>query len=224
MTDGFTSRAISFLRVFRSVSVGKPCDECSYAEGLHVRELEAVRIRIARKEHALRGFALFDVEHDPSTHLVRPEDDSWIAEPLPHPLGNVRVLTTRTIGDEHVIFRVPGTASGVDIAATVEVLHRLEVDQDDALLAYLTLPDVHAMQDDLMEGFHENFVGTYPDNEAALRALSPLTGWESSLADWCIHHGIEFDALNWNLDPLISRLAEVYDLIDLKGRVHAFIK
>lgn len=80
------------------------------------------------------------------------------------------------------------------------------------------------MQDDLMEGLHENFAGTYPNNEGALRALSPLSEWEYSLADWCIDNGIEFDALDWNLEPLISRLAEVYDLIELKGRVHAFIK
>lgn len=143
------------------------------------------------------------------THLVRRESDSWVAEPLPHPLDRVRVLTTATIGDEQIIFRVPGTASSADIAATVELLHELQVDQDDALQAYLTLPDVNAIQDNVMEGFHENFAGTYPDDEAALRALSPLSEWESSLADWCIDNGIEFDALDWNLEPLISRLAEV---------------
>lgn len=158
------------------------------------------------------------------THLVRRENDSWIAEPLPHPLENVRVVSSATIRDEHIIFRVPGTASSADIAATVELLHELQVDQDDALQAYLTLPDVNAMRDNVMEGFHENFAGTYLDYEAALRALSPLSEWESSLAEWCLDHGIEFDALKWNFEPLIARLAEVYDLIELKGRVHAFIR
>ncbi len=158
------------------------------------------------------------------THLVRRENDSWIAKPLPHPLDQVRVFTTTTIGDEHIIFRVPGTASSADIATTVELLHELQVDQDDALQAYLTLPDVNAMQNNLMESFHENFAGTYVDHETALRALSPLSEWESELVDWCIDHGIEFDALHWNLEPLTSRLAEIYDLIELKGRIHAFIK
>lgn len=44
---------------------------------------------------------------------------------MPHPLENVRVLTTATIRDEHILFRVPATASGADIAATVELLHDL---------------------------------------------------------------------------------------------------
>lgn len=158
------------------------------------------------------------------TYLVRRENVSWISEPLPHPLDQVRVLTTRTIGDEHIIFRVPGTASSADIATTVELLRDLQVDRDEALQAYLTLPDVNAMQDNVMERFHENFAGTYVDDEAALRALSPLSEWESDLAEWCLDHGIEFDALHWNLKPLISRLAEVYDLVELKGSIHAFIR
>lgn len=72
--------------------------------------------------------------------------------------------------------------------------------------------------------FHEAFAGTYENEEAALRALSPLEDWETSLADWCIDQGVEPEALDWNYEPLIGRLRDLYDLVEREGRIHAFIK
>ena len=63
---------------------------------------------------------------------------------------------------------------------------------------------------------------SFESEEEALRALSPLEDWENSLADWCIDHGLDFEALEWNYAPLMERLRTIYDLVEEGGRIHAF--
>lgn len=74
------------------------------------------------------------------------------------------------------------------------------------------------------DGRHEAFAGTYQTEEAALRALSPLEDWETSLADWCIDNGLEPEALDWNYEPLMARLRDVYEVVEGKEVLHVFNK
>ncbi len=75
-----------------------------------------------------------------------------------------------------------------------------------------------------MESFHEAFAGTFTSEEDALRALSPLEDWETSLADWCIDQGLEYDALEWNYEPLMARLRDIYDVVEREEVLHVFVK
>ncbi|HEY5320220.1 MAG TPA: hypothetical protein VIJ76_05015, partial [Galbitalea sp.] len=119
---------------------------------------------------------------------------------------------------------LPANYHGADVSGLAETLTELSLNEDPALQAFLSLPDVNAMNGDIMESFHEAFAGTYRDAEAALRALSPLEEWESDLAKWVIEHGVEHGALQWKLEPILARLRDVYDLVEWKGTIHAFNK
>ena len=145
-------------------------------------------------------------------------------EHLSPKLDHLLVRTEVTVGGEQFTVHLPASYGKADITDLAETLKELSLDEDPALQAFLSLPDVNAMSGDIMESFHEAFAGTYRNTEAALRALSPLEEWESDLAEWAIEQGVEHGALQWNLDPLVQRLRDVYDLVRWRGVLHAFIK
>lgn len=162
------------------------------------------------------------------TYLVQREDlgsgHQFMNEHLPPKLAQLLVRTEITVGDEQFAVHVPANYHGADITDLAETLRELSLDEDPALQAFLSLPDVNAMSGDVMESFHESFAGTYRDAEAALRALSPLEEWESDLAQWVTEHGVEHGSLQWNLEPILAQLREAYDLVEWKGTIYAFNK
>ena len=162
------------------------------------------------------------------TYLVQRENTGserrFMNEHLPPKLDQLLVRTEVIVGGQQFTVYVPGNYGGTDVTDLAETLTELSLDEDPALQAFLSLPDVNAMSGDTMESFHEVFAGTYRDAEAALRALSPLEEWESDLAEWVIEHGVEHGVLQWNLEPILAQLREVYDLVEWKGTIHAFNK
>lgn len=139
-------------------------------------------------------------------------------------LPQLLVRTRLTIDDQVVTAHVPADKNYAEIAELGDHLAELHIVEDEALRAFIGLPDVDAMTGNVMEAFHEAFCGTYADEEDALRTLSPLADWEGELASWRLDRGIEDEALEFNLAPLIERLRTVYDLVTTPGGVHAFIK
>ncbi|WP_448810394.1 hypothetical protein [Agromyces bauzanensis] len=162
------------------------------------------------------------------TYLVQRENigsgRQYMNEHLPPKLDQLLVRSSVRVGEDRYLVNVPAHWHSGDEDGLIELLTDLHLPEDDALQAFLALPDVSAGTADIMESFHEAFAGTYPDEETALRALSPYGEWEQELADWCVDHGIEPEALEWNLAPLLERLADLYDLVERKGALHAFIK
>lgn len=162
------------------------------------------------------------------TYLVQRENTGtgrhFMNEHLPPKLEQLLVRTSIRVGDERFIVNVPASWDSGEEDGLIELLRDLQLPADPALQAFLALPDVSAGTPDIMESFHEAFAGTYKNEEFALRALSPLEDWETSLADWCIDRGVDFDALDWNFAPLMDRLRDLYDLVEQEGQIHAFIK
>lgn len=162
------------------------------------------------------------------TYLVQQEGTGsgrrFMNEHLPPKLDQLLVRTSVRIGEGRFIVNVPGSWHSGHEDELIELLTTLQLDQDEALQAFLSLPDVSVGTDDIMESFHEAFAGTYPNEEAVLRALSPLEDWENSLADWCIDNGVELEALDWNYEPLMERLRGIYDVVEGKEVLHVFIK
>lgn len=148
----------------------------------------------------------------------------FMNEHLPPKLEQVLVATGITVGGQFFTVHVPGSYGDEASHELRETLTELQVPEDEALQAFLALPDVNAMSGDIMERFHESFAGSFHTEEDALRALSPLIEWEGSLADWQIDNTVDPESLEWNYAPLLERLAEVYDLVHWKGALHAFIK
>lgn len=162
------------------------------------------------------------------TYLVQRENTGtgrrFMNEHLPPKLDHLLVRTSLPIGGDRYIVNVPANWRSGNEDNLIELLTALQLPEDPALQAFLSLPDVSAGTDDIMESFHEAFAGTYPSEETVLRALSPLEDWENSLADWCIDHGVEFEALQWDYAPLLARLRDLYDLVERNGQLHAFCK
>ena len=146
---------------------------------------------------------------------------------LQNTTGNEHQLLVRTslpVGGQRYTVNIPASWHSGHEDELIELLTTLRLPEDEALQAFLALPDVSAGADDIMEAFHDAFAGTYPNEEAALRRLSPLEVWETSLADWCIDNGIEPEALDWNYEPLMTRLRDIYDVVEGMEVLHVFIK
>lgn len=162
------------------------------------------------------------------TYLVHEENTGsgrrFMNDHLPPKLDQLLVRTSIPVNHQRFIVHIPASWDSGEEDGLIELLVDLQLDRDEALQAFLSLPDVSVGTPDIMESFHEAFAGTYPSEEAALRALSPLEDWEKSLADWCIDNGLDFDTLEWNYAPLMERLRGIYDVVELKGALHAFIK
>jgi hypothetical protein len=162
------------------------------------------------------------------TYLVQEENTGsgrrLMDEHQPPKLDQLLVRTSVPVNRERFTVNIPASWDSGEEDALIELLTDLQLDLDEALQAFLMLPDVSVGAPDIMESFHEAFAGTYGSEEAALRALSPLEDWENSLADWCIDNGLDLDALEWNYAPLMERLRDVYDVIEKNGVLHAFIK
>lgn len=119
---------------------------------------------------------------------------------------------------------VPGSTGQATLSDLGETLGDLNLDRDEALQAFLSLPDVNALSENLLESFEATFAGSFHSLDDALRALSPLEDWENDLADWQVNNGVDEDALEWNYQPLYRRLRDVYDLVEWKVALHAFNK
>lgn len=146
----------------------------------------------------------------------------FMNEHLPPQLEQLLVRTEVSVDEEQFTVHIPAHYDNAAIAELTETLTVLNLPQNQALQAFLQLQDVNALSGDIMESFHESFAGSYSDMENLVRALSPLEDWESDLADWRDNHGIEPDALKWNIDLLGEHLRQIYDLVDWKGRLYAF--
>lgn len=162
------------------------------------------------------------------TYLVQRENAGsgrrFMNEHLPPKLEQLLVPTMVPVNETAVTMHVPASFDAARIAEVAREIAQLSADQDEALQAFLSLPDVNAGADNLMETFHETYSGVYSDIEDVLRALTPLEDWESELADWAIDHAIEPEALQFNFTPLVARLAEIYDVVERGGRLYAFVK
>ena len=162
------------------------------------------------------------------TYLIQKEnlgsERRFMNEHLPPRLDQILVRTGITVGDQVFTVHVPGSKGDTAIQQLRETLTELQLPEDDALQAFLTLPDVDATSTDLMDSFHEAFAGSFHTEEEVLRALSPLGEWETSLADWQIDNAVDPGSLEWNYAPLLERLAEIYDLVQWKGAFLAFVK
>lgn len=162
------------------------------------------------------------------TYLVQQEGTGsgrrFMNEHLPPKLDQLLVRTSVPVAGQRFIVHVPASWHSGHEDDLIELLTTLQLPDDEALQAFLSLPDVNVGTDNIMESFHEAFAGTYANEEAALRALSPLEDWENSLADRCIDNGVEPEALDWNYEPLMARLRDIYDVVEGREVLHVFVK
>ncbi|GEK80126.1 hypothetical protein [Agrococcus baldri] len=128
------------------------------------------------------------------------------------------------VGGRSFTAYVPAEYTGGQMAELEGRLAEHGLDHWTALQAYLSLPDIDAMAEDMYSNFKEAFFGTYETREEALRALSPLEEWESDLVGWALDHGIDSHAVTIDHRPIYEQLELAYDLVERNGQIHAFAK
>jgi hypothetical protein len=93
----------------------------------------------------------------------------------------------------------------------------------DAFRAYLRLPDIDHRRDDLLETFHEVYVGRYASTDALLGDLTEVRDWANALNDFARQQGI--DGLVFLDRSKVERLARLtWDIIEIGGKFYVFTK
>ncbi|KJL19572.1 hypothetical protein RL72_03225 [Microbacterium azadirachtae] len=139
-------------------------------------------------------------------------------------LERLLVRTELSVQGRNYLVHLPASLDSGDTDMLIEELLRLSIHDDSALQAFLTLPDVDANAPMLMEGFHENFVGTFADAETAIHALLDMEEWQTEIYEYANERGFFVDALTPNEDWLLDRVRDIFDVVEQNGELHVFQK
>ena len=129
-----------------------------------------------------------------------------------------------TISGETVVLHLPPTVDGPQIQAIVQHLESLPVIESPAFRAFLTLPDVDGSATNLVESFHEFYVGHFDTYGAMIYALSPLEEWQTALGEWTAENGLPHEAVTIDESIVLEQVREVYDIVERDGGFYAFNK
>lgn len=161
-------------------------------------------------------------------HLIRKQHpDARSATYLDvHPprLDNILVPTGVEVGDWYVTVHVPGIYGSKDIAELAETLVELSADNDPALRAFLSLPDVNAMSSDIMGDFHQQYVGAYRSIEDALQEIAEVEQRERDVLEYAEERQMIIEQLTPDFQALHEQVADGFDLVEEEGRVYVFCK
>jgi hypothetical protein len=128
------------------------------------------------------------------------------------------------VGDWYFTIHVPASLDRTQIEGLEEELANLRLDEDDALQAFLSLPDVDANTPMLMESFHDSFVATFLNKEDAVDGLCEIDEWQQEVNEFAAERGLFIDAYTVDYEALLDKLRDGYDLVEWKGHVHVFYK
>lgn len=160
------------------------------------------------------------------TYLVQQEGTGsgrrFMNEHLPPKLDQLLVHTSIRIDDERFIVNIPADWHSGHEDELIELLTTLRLPDDEALQAFLSLPDVSVGTDDIMESFHASYIGTFASDQEAVHGLMEIDEWEKEVHDIAAERGLVIDGITPDYEALLERLREAYDLVDWKGRVYAF--
>ena len=162
------------------------------------------------------------------THLVQRENTGTSRRFMnehQHPkLEQLLVRTSIRIGDQRYEVNVPADWDSGAEDRLVELLTDLRLPEDEALQAFLSLPDVSVGTDNIMESFHESYVQSYMFIEDAVRDLAELDDLELALYEATESRSLPESAVQIDYLLIQEHLREAYDLIEWKGHVHVFNK
>lgn len=162
------------------------------------------------------------------THLIRqqhPDAESvTYVEAYPPRLDNILVPTGVEVGDWYLRVNVPGIYGAKDIQELTETLGELSVDQDPALRAFLSLPDVNAMSGDIMEDFHAHYLGVFTATQEAIHELAEVEERERDVFTYAEDRQLVIEQMNPDYEALRDEVADAFDLVEEEGRVYVFHK
>lgn len=160
------------------------------------------------------------------TFLVQRENTGsgrrFMNEHLDPDLERVLVRTVLQSQAGPVTVHLPATLDAREIIALTARLETFDEFFGISFKAFLSLSDVNAANANLLESYHETYVGSFRTIEEALRALTPLEEWETELATWATDHGLDSETVRINLDAIEATMRTMYDLVERNGLFHAF--
>lgn len=162
------------------------------------------------------------------TYLVQRENHGTLHrfgnEYLPPKLEQLLVPTGIDVDDWYFTVHVPASFGREAIEELAATLHELQLDKDEALQAFLSLPDVNAMSGDIMESFHENYIGTFGSIEDAVHGLLEIDEWEKEVHEFAAERHLYVDNISPDYEALLERARDAYDIVEWKDKVYAFYK
>jgi hypothetical protein len=145
-------------------------------------------------------------------------------ETIPPRLELVLIRDQLVVKGELITVWLPADLDRQAVAKVASHLEELNVLDDAALRAFVSLPDVNAAHEVLMESFHASLIGTYPDMDQALRAVTELTAWEMQLRTFAVRRGIDPVAVSIDRSILTAQAKFAYEFVELDEGVHVFHK
>lgn len=162
------------------------------------------------------------------THLVQRENIGsgrrFMNEHLPPKLEQILVATGVEVGDWYLTVHVPATCNQATIEELTKTLTELQLDKDIALQAFLNLPDVNAMSGDIMQDFHDNYIGTYDSIEDAVHELAEVDEIERDVDDYAEQRHLFVEQVSPDYEALREIAENGYDFTEREGRVYVFYK
>jgi len=162
------------------------------------------------------------------THFVERENAGsgrrFMNEHLPPKLERILVRTGVDVGDWHLTVHVPAIYNQAAIDELTQTLAELQVDQDPALRAFLGLPDVNAMSGDIMQDFHDNYIGTFSDIEDAVTVMAEVDEIERDIRDYAEQRHLFIDGIMPDYEALREVAENGYEFVESEGRVYVFYK
>lgn len=161
------------------------------------------------------------------TYLVQRENTGtgrrFMNEHLVPKLERLLVRTSIRVGDERYEVNVPADWDSGDEDGLIETLTDLRLPEDEALQAFLSLPDV-SVGGDIMESFHESYVQTYMFIEDGVRDLAELDSLELALYEATESRSLPDSAVQIDYMLIQEHLRDAYDFVEWKGHVYVFNK
>jgi hypothetical protein len=162
------------------------------------------------------------------TYFVQRENTGsgrqFMNEHLPPKLEQLLVRTSIRVGGEHFTVNVPANWDSGGEDGLIELLTNLRLPEDEALQAFLMLPDVSVGTDNIMGSFHESYVSAYPFLEDAVRDLAEIDSLELAIHEATESRSLPDNAVLIDYSLIEDHVREGYDLVEWKGRTYVFNK
>ena len=162
------------------------------------------------------------------SHLIRRDYPSVEAtdrrEESRMQISRLLVPTAVQVGELTTVVHVPGSYDSSIVPELEHTLTELRFDEDPGLQAFLSLPDVNAVSGDIMQDFHDHFVGTYPSMEDAIHEITEVDERERDVQDYAEQRHLFIEQVSPDYEALIEETVDGYDIVERNGRAYVFYK
>ncbi|MBX9719632.1 MAG: hypothetical protein K2X36_12450, partial [Microbacteriaceae bacterium] len=139
-------------------------------------------------------------------------------------LRTTLVTDQLNVGGVTLTVNIPASLTGLELREVVARLEQLPEIFEQSFHAFLTLPDVDASAENVADLFEQYFVGRFESEDDAIDGLTPIDEWETRLGEWTAELGLPAEAVTLDRSVISAQLREVYDVVEMEGRIYAFIR